>query len=192
MSLHPAVEGGARGELPSWAEATPRRREHMARVASLLDAWAGALRLPEEERIRWRAAAWLHDALRNADEAALRSRVPPAMALLPGPLLHGPAAAERLRVDGVADGELLHAIAYHTLGHPELTRLGLALYAADFLEPGRDLLNEWREHLRERMPADLHAVVREILAARIVHLVGRGSPLRAETVAFWNRMAGEG
>jgi 2-amino-4-hydroxy-6-hydroxymethyldihydropteridine diphosphokinase len=161
----------------------------MARVAALLEGWAGALGLDREERTRWLAAAWLHDALRNADPEALRPRVPPPAAALPGPLLHGPAAAERLRIDGVDDGELLRAVAYHTLGHPGLAALGRALYAADFLEPGRDLLNDWRAGLRDRCPGDLPGVVKEILGARIVHLVGRGSPLRAETVAFWNAMA---
>lgn len=189
MTIHPVVARAAGGRLPEWAEASAARREHMARVAALLEGWAGALGLDREERTRWLAAAWLHDALRNADPEALRPRVPPPAAALPGPLLHGPAAAERLRIDGVDDGELLRAVAYHTLGHPGLAALGRALYAADFLEPGRDLLNDWRAGLRDRCPGDLPGVVKEILGARIVHLVGRGSPLRAETVAFWNAMA---
>ena len=187
--MHPLVERAARGELPSWAEASPSRREHMARVAALLDGWAVALGVPDQERVRWAAAAWLHDALRDADPATLRGRLPPDAAALPGLLLHGPAAAERLRVDGVRDGELLAAIAWHTLGHPDLGTLGRALYAADFLEPGRDLLNEWRAGLRRRAPVQLTAVVREILGARIAHLVGRGSVLRPETISFWNALA---
>ncbi len=187
--IHPLVLRAARGELPSWAEASPSRREHMSRVAALLDEWAAALGLPGEERIRWAAVAWLHDSLRDGDAAALRDRVPPDLAALPGPLLHGPAAAERLRVDGVRDGELLAAIAWHTLGHPDLRTLGRALYAADFLEPGRDLLNAWRADLRRRAPHELGAVVREILRARIAHLVGTGSVLHPETVSFWNARA---
>jgi len=189
MNAHPLVERAARGELPSWAEAGPARREHMARVAALLDAWGATLGLSGEERVRRAAVAWLHDALRDADPETLRDRVPPPAAALPGPVLHGPAAAERLRMDGVGDGELLRAIAYHTLGHPDLRALGRALYAADFLEPGRDLLNDWRAELRARAPLDLDAVVREILGARIAHLVGRGATLRSETVAFWNALA---
>lgn len=191
MSHHPLVEDAARGQLPGWAEASEPRRAHMARVAALMGEWSEELGLPEEERRRWLAAAWLHDALRDADPETLRSRVPPAMQGFPGPLLHGPAMAERLRMEGVRDGELLLALAYHTLGHPELGRLGQALYAADFLEPGRDLLNDWREALRAKMPEELDAVVRELLAARIVHLVERGSPMRPETVAFWNSLAWE-
>lgn len=192
MIIHPVVEAAAGGVLPPWAEATPPRREHMARVSGLMEGWARRLTLPEGERTRWLAAAWLHDALRNADPETLRRRVPPPMAMLPGPLLHGPAAAERLRLDGVDDGELLHAVTYHTLGHEGFGPLGRALYAADFLEAGRDLLNDWRAGLRARCPEDLDTVVREILGARIAYVVGRGGALRPETVAFWNRVAGEG
>jgi 2-amino-4-hydroxy-6-hydroxymethyldihydropteridine diphosphokinase len=191
VSHHPLVEDAARGRLPSWAEASEARRAHMARVAALMGEWSEDLGLPEVERQRWLAAAWLHDALRDAEPDTLRSRVPPTMQGFPGPLLHGPAVAERLRMEGVHDGELLLALAYHTLGHPGLGRLGQALYAADFLEPGRDLLNDWRGALRAKMPEELDAVVRELVAARIVHLVERGSPMRPETVAFWNRLAWE-
>jgi 2-amino-4-hydroxy-6-hydroxymethyldihydropteridine diphosphokinase len=97
--------------------------------------------------------------------------------------------AVMLRREGVDDDELLRALAYHTLGHPELGRTGWALYAADFLEPGRDLKNEWRAALRARMPGEIAAVVKEILAARINFLIEHGRPVRRETVEFWNRVA---
>jgi 2-amino-4-hydroxy-6-hydroxymethyldihydropteridine diphosphokinase len=191
MSLHPLLERAAQGDLPAWAEATESRRAHLARVAALMGGWSEDLGLPEDERTRWAAAAWLHDALRDAEPEKLRLRVPPAMSYLPGPLLHGPATAQRLREEGVTDEELLLALSYHTLGHPDLGTLGQALYCADFLEPGRDLLNDWRDALRARMPEELPHVIRELVAARIVHVVERGSPMRPETVAFWNSLARE-
>ena len=160
----------------------------MERVAAHLTAWATEYGLDEEERVRWAALGYLHDALREDDPETLRSRVAPAFAHLPGRLLHGPAAAERLRVEGVEDGEFLNAVAFHTLGHPGLRRMGRALYAADFLEAGRDLLNDWRAELRGRMPGELDEVVRQVLGARIGHLVDLRSPLRDETVAFWNSL----
>lgn len=191
MTLHPVVERAAAGELPAWAQAGPSRREHMDRVASLLREWGSALDLPGEERVRWAAAAYLHDALRDAEPESLRAGVAPGLSRLPGLLLHGPAAAGRLWAEGVRDGELLGAVSYHTLGHRDFRLLGRALYAADFLEPGRDLLNEWRGELRRRMPGDLDRVTRDVLGARIAYLVGRGSTLRPETVAFWNALAVE-
>jgi len=189
LDVHPLIERAARGELPSWAEATPERREHMSRVAGLMEEWAGGLRLSQAEQVRFRAAGFLHDTLRDAEPETLRHRVPPALQRLPERVLHGPAAAERLRNDGVADGELLLAVAYHTLGHCSFGLLGRALYLADFLEPGRDLLNDWRRALRSRMPGEVGAVLSTVLGARIAHLVERGGRLRPETVAFWNTLA---
>lgn len=164
----------------------------MARVADLLGSWAAELGLSTAQVVRWRAAGHLHDALRDADPEEIRDRVPPALQDLPGPLLHGPAAAERLRVDGVEDGELLMAVAFHTVGSPHFQTLGRALHAADFLEPGRTFLPEWRAGLRERMPDEMDAVLREILASRIVHRVQRGGAVLPRTLDFWNRMVEEG
>jgi HD superfamily phosphohydrolase YqeK len=65
----------------------------------------------------------------------------------------------------------------------------MALYAADFLEPGRSLREEWRAELRGRAARELEAVVKEILSARIGYLIGKGRPLHPETVGFWNRMS---
>ena len=160
----------------------------MVRVSELLGTWADALGLSDWDRCRWRAAGFLHDALREAPPELLRARVPPDQSSLPGPLLHGPAVAERLRVHSVLDGELLVALTYHTVGHASLGTLGRALYAADFLEPGRVFLPEWRAGLRARMPEELDAVTRDIVAARVNHLVDRGLELLPDTVAFWNAL----
>lgn len=182
------VRAAARGDLPDWAEATPERRKHIARVAALMEEWARGLSLSEEERERWVAAAWLHDALRNADPERLRSQVPAHLRSLHGPLLHGPAVAARL--EGEVDEELRTAVAYHTLGHPDFGTLGKALYLADFLEPGRDFEVEWRGSLRERMPRELDEVLVEVVGSRIQHLVRSRRPVRPETAAFWSAIVG--
>jgi 2-amino-4-hydroxy-6-hydroxymethyldihydropteridine diphosphokinase len=187
-SLHPVVREAAAGQLPAWAEVDEARRAHIDRVASLLREWAVVRGESPQDVARWTAAGYLHDALRGAQNEELRQLVPEAMAELPGNILHGPAAAERLRLDGVGDEELLRAVEYHTLGHAGFGDLGLALYAADFLEPGRRFRNEWRAELRTRMPGELEEVVREILAARIRHLLDRDRPVRPETMEFWNTM----
>ena len=187
--IHPLVERAARGQMPPWSAVGEKRRRHIERVAGLLEDWALTGNLPAEERTRWIAAGYLHDALKEKPEEELRALVTGADRDLPEPLLHGPAVAELLRREGVDDEALLAALAYHTLGHPDLERTGYALYAADFLEPGRDLSNEWRAGLRARMPGEMAEVVREILAARIVYLIERRRPVRKETIAFWNRLA---
>jgi 2-amino-4-hydroxy-6-hydroxymethyldihydropteridine diphosphokinase len=161
----------------------------MGRVASLLGEWAEALGLSPEERLRWLAVGWLHDALREEDPEKLRVEVPAPLRDLPASVLHGPAAAERLA--GELDDRSLDAIRYHTIGHPRLDTLGKALYLADFLEPGRDFLTEWRAELRARMPGEMNAVLTEVLASRLRHLVEGFRPLRAETARFWSALVTE-
>jgi HD superfamily phosphohydrolase YqeK len=179
-----AVElAAARGELPDWSRVTPKRRAHMARVAALMEEWAHRLDLPEEEAIRWAAAGWLHDALRDEEPGRLVHEVASEELDLPGPILHGPAAAARLR--GGVDPRVQAAVRYHTVGHPGLGRLGRALYLADFLEPGRDFAEEWRASLRARMPDEMDEVLVEVLASRIRHLLEQRKPIRPETAAFW-------
>jgi 2-amino-4-hydroxy-6-hydroxymethyldihydropteridine diphosphokinase len=189
-ALHPLIASAADGELPPWARASERRRAHMRRVAELLDGWARALGLPERDRVRWRSLGYLHDSLKDAPAGELRQGLAPPLSTLPGPVLHGPAAAARLADEGVDDPELLDAVRYHTLGHPDLGPAGQALYAADFLEPGRDVENEWRRQLRSRMPHELDQVVREVLQGRILKLVGAARAVPRETFAFWNRLTG--
>jgi 2-amino-4-hydroxy-6-hydroxymethyldihydropteridine diphosphokinase len=117
--------------------------------------------------------------------------VPAIFRDLPGKMLHGPACVARLEQEGVDDAELLHAITYHTFGHPEFAAIGSALYAADDLEPGRPQDPEIRTALRSRMPAELDAVVPIILKARFLEQVKGGRRVRPETVAFWNSIPDE-
>lgn len=153
-----------------------------------MTSWAEALGLDEEDRIRWRAAAFLHDALRQADVEELAFWTgrdwEPA-------LLHGPACAGRLREEGVEDEELLRAIAYHTLGHHDLGELGRHLYLADFLEPGREILPDVRERLRSLVPDETLEALLSVVALRIAHRLEVRGGLRPETVAFWNRLLEE-
>ncbi len=191
MTLHPLLERASEGSVPGWARAGKARRAHMERVAALMEEWASDWNLGQDDRARWKAAGFLHDALRDADPVELRPLVPPELEDLPGALLHGPAAARLLEEDGVTDRPLLLSVAYHTLGHPELDRLGRSLYAADFLESGRKHLSDREEGLRESMLADPRGVVLEVARARVSEMVRKGKPLRAETVGFWNGLVGE-
>lgn len=185
-AVHPVVEAAARGVLAEWAEVTRERRAHIAGVVGLLDRWAAACGAHATDRVRWRAAGWLHDALRDAPAERIRPWVPAWAADWPPQLLHGPAVAGRLRAEGVEDEELLVAVAYHTLGHESFGTLGKMLYAADFLEAGRRFRPRWRAALRRRMPGELDSVTEEILVARIVHLVEHRRTIHQETLGYWN------
>jgi HD superfamily phosphohydrolase YqeK len=183
-----AFDAAASGRLPDWAVTTEERRAHIRRVADLMDEWAVNLELPDSERRRWRAAAWLHDALRDADPQALRNVAGASFAELPDPLLHGPAAATLLEHEGLTDQGVLLAVGYHTIGHPGFDRMGRGLYLADFLEPGRDFETDWRNALRVRMPADMDTILLEVAAARMRHLLDTRRGIRPETAIFWNSL----
>ncbi len=86
------------------------------------------------------------------------------------------------------DEGILKAITYHTVGHPELDDAGRAVFLADFLEPGRTFDPLGRAAWRARMPRDMTAVLREVLAARMRHMIHSQRPIRSETLAFWNQI----
>jgi HD superfamily phosphohydrolase YqeK len=184
--LSPLVRDAARGVLPSWTQAGSRRRAHIARVAALMESWARALGLPDAEVQRWSAAAWLHDALREANPDELRAVVGAEFRELPGKILHGPAAADRLA--GHADDEIRDAIRYHTLGSARWGRLGRALYLADFMEPGRTWDPEYTAALRARMPHEMDAILSEVVRMRVDHIRRNGGVPHPETQAFYEQV----
>lgn len=182
--MHPLVRAaGQEGALPEWARCEADRRGHLERMAELMDGWARDRGLEEEERIRWRAAAHLHDALRDADLVELR---PWTSRDWPPATLHGPACAARLEEEGVEDEELLRAIRYHTSGHPDFGALGDHLYLADYLEPGRDFHPETRRELRGRVARDPRRVLLSVIRKRLEHLLTVPRAILPETVAYWN------
>ncbi|WKW12310.1 hypothetical protein Strain138_001594 [Pseudogemmatithrix spongiicola] len=170
--------------LPAWAEVGEKRRAHIARVTALLDRWAAQLRLTADEAQAWHDAGRWHDALRDAAPETLR-------ALADGPdrpveTLHGPAAAARLERDGEARRDVLDAIRWHTVGYAGWSRVGRALYMADFLEPGRQFARADRAFLADHLAHDFDGVFRQVVRMRIEWTVREGKALFPETVALWN------
>jgi len=185
------LKRAAAGWLPSWAEATSSRKEHMARVGRVMEDWAVRSGLDALERMRWTAAGWLHDALRDAPAEHMEPWVMPPFDALDSSFWHGPATAERLAADGVEEPALLDAIRYHTMGQAGLAPVGRALIAADFLEPGRPRHQEWRASLRKRAPGAMDEVVLEVLKAKVDRALGRRQPVRPEMIAMWNELTDE-
>ena len=180
----PSPEAAADVALPAWSVASPRRRDHIRRVTALLGHWADALQLDHAERTAWYDAGRWHDALRDADEASLRALVPDVEH--PLPLLHGPAAARRLEMDGERRRDVLEAVHYHTVGSAGWGRTGRALYMADFLDPGRPFAREDRAFLAGLVPHDFDGVFRQVVRQRIEWALREGKELHAEGVALWN------
>lgn len=157
----------------------------MARVVALLAQWADGLRLDDRERTRWLRAGWLHDALRDADEAVLRHWS--AEASGPVILLHGPAAAARAQDDGETDLAVLEAVRWHTIGSASWGAVGQALYCADYLEPGRPFAREERAALAGEFAADPLGVLRTVIRRRSERAARTHKPVLPATVAFVER-----
>jgi HD superfamily phosphohydrolase YqeK len=176
----------AADRLPSWAIVSPKRLQHIQRVAALLDQWGAAMSLPVAEWDRWLRAGWLHDALRDAPLDELRR-------LVPGcdwdeELLHGPAAARKAREALEAresDPEVLSAVEWHSVGHEGWGMTGKALYCADFLDPERKFDREARAELAKRFPEDPDAVFRDVVTRRVSWTERSGWPLLEPTRRLW-------
>ena len=171
--------------LPEWSCVSDKRRAHIERVTALLDQWASELRLGNDEARAWHDAGRLHDALRDAPEMLLRELAGDSPDFVVE-MLHGPAAAERLRRDGETRQDLLDAIRYHTTGSISWGRLGRALYMADYLEPGRKFSRADRSYLAAQVHSDFDGTFRQVVRARLEWSLREGMRLYAETVQLWN------
>jgi HD superfamily phosphohydrolase YqeK len=170
--------------LPPWAQVSPRRVAHIARVVALVEAWAVARGAAAGERDRWRRAAVLHDALRDAPERELRRYFPDSG--WPPKTRHGPAAAAAAEADGERDRGVLDAVRYHSLGYSGWDDAGRMLYLADYLEPGRPYERDALDALARRVPAEPRAVLLEVAARRIGWRLAEGGLIARETWEFWN------
>jgi HD superfamily phosphohydrolase YqeK len=173
-------------DLPRWARVSPSRAEHIGRVTMLLDRWAAECSIDPAEAEAWHDAGQWHDALRDAPEAELRAIV--GNASMATALLHGPAAALRLRADGERRASVLEAIAHHTIGHPAWERTGRALFMADYLEPGRSFARTERAFLAAQVPHDFEGTFREVVRHRLRWSLDDGVELHQQTVDLWNRI----
>lgn len=94
-------------------------------------------------------------------------------------LAHGHAAAWILATDyGVRSASVLSAIRHHTLGWHGLDRLGLIVFAADYLEPGRKFTT------RTFRRWALHLELREMVLACMAHNDARGKASGTVTEEF--------
>ena len=82
---------------------------------------------------------------------------------------------------GVHDGEILSAIAKHTVAADVMSPLDCALYLADGLEPGRDFAE--RAALWELALRDLRGGMRGLLLHGFRYLSRKGVPMAPQTTA---------
>jgi HD superfamily phosphohydrolase YqeK len=174
--------------LPPWAVVSPKRAAHIGRVAALLAGWAAARDVGAEDAARWRRAALLHDALRDAPDEVLAGYCA-RPARWPRSIWHGPAAAAAARREGERDRGVLAAVHYHSLGYARWDDVGRFLFLADYLEPGRAHERPLLDALAVRVPAEPDAVLREVAATKVRWLLQAGRSIPRETWDFWNSIA---
>ncbi|HPX93891.1 MAG TPA: nicotinate (nicotinamide) nucleotide adenylyltransferase [Bacillota bacterium] len=138
-------------EERAWPYLSRERRLHSVSVAQ----YAARLAALMGEDIKMAASAGLlHDLAkelpaRQKEELALsyfdRHGQRPSSDFLKGELAHGPASAIMAsRLTGMENDPLVHAIAWHSTGHPDMTVLGGILFLADKIAYDREF-GELRE-----------------------------------------------
>jgi predicted HD superfamily hydrolase involved in NAD metabolism len=169
--------------------------EHSVRVAQAAARLAEAYGSDVEDA---RIAGVLHDWCRDVGGAELLRRATDAGLPVTAVdtrtpyLLHGPLAAVELRVEFPwLSSQVLDAIAVHTYGSADIDTLGMILYVADSIEPGRthEGVQELREAVGEVPLSELFA---RTYAASLRHLVAARRPIHPATAETWNaRVAGD-
>lgn len=174
-------------------ECPPRLVAHMDRVVAVADALA----------TRWdldvplaRLMAQAHDLVRHlSDDEWLRRaeayRIPVDAVERAAPvLLHGPIGAYELRERlGVTDERVLHAVRWHTPGHPDYTPEAWAMYIADKVEPNK--ARKWKPlnnvH-RLALETSLEAAALKYLDLRLKEAAREGYLLQPQAVLTRNHL----
>ena len=103
-------------------------------------------------------------------------------------LLHAKAGAILAKIEyDIKDADILHAIAVHTTGEPDMNTLDKIIYIADYIEPGRDKAPNL-ELVRSLAYQDLDACMAQILYDTLNYLNSRGGhidPTTAEANEFY-------
>ncbi|MBQ2902132.1 MAG: bis(5'-nucleosyl)-tetraphosphatase (symmetrical) YqeK [Agathobacter sp.] len=96
-------------------------------------------------------------------------------------LLHAKAGAILAKIEyDITDEDILHAIAVHTTGEPNMNMLDKIIYIADYIEPGRDKAPNL-ELVRALAYKDLDACMAQILYDTLHYLQSRGGHIDQTT-----------
>ena len=170
------------------------RYEHTVRVARCAEVLAQHHRLDTRKA---RIAGMLHDLARLysdprlIDECETRGMAIDDFERAHPIVLHARlGAALAAETFGIRDREILSAIAKHTVGAAQMSRLDCALYLADGLEPGRDYAE--RGALWELALRDLDAAMHATIASSLTNLRKRGIAVAPQTQAAAKAFANTG
>ena len=169
------------------SEVSLKRYLHSLRVANTVVLLCERFDLPAGEG--W-TAGMAHDIAREWDPQQLMEYarrdgygISPEESRVPL-LLHGRAAAAELQSRyGERRETVLQAVRWHTTGHPDMGSLGMALYCADYIEPGRPHIDR-HEYERLMRSASMEEMTLTILNTEIERMHDLARPVIDHTYAL--------
>lgn len=165
---------------------TPRRFEHIVRVAILAEAIARANDFSRDELRATCLAAVLHDVARDLPPAEMFALAPPETELeKEHPLaVHGRAGRRLVERWGISDERVLDAIEGHVFGVSHNNRVGMAVYIADVAEPGRGV----NDDIRELAMHNLFRAYQRALDAKVRYLRAKGKAVHPITLKVYQEI----
>ncbi len=168
-----------------------RRYHHTLRVVEI----ASTLTNNKEKLHQVKIAALCHDFCKGypnlkLQEIVKKSRWPlKSFEYSKESLLHGPASAylSEKKFD-ITDSQVLEAIRYHTIGHPDLDLIGKIIFLADKLEPGRDYPG--REEIYNLALNNLDQAILKLADHNLQYLMNRNIEIHPNLILLRNSILG--
>jgi predicted HD superfamily hydrolase involved in NAD metabolism len=170
-----------------------RRYGHSSRVADLAASLAARHGVSQDLAY---LAGWFHDYARELPEEKLlylaRQKgmaVHPVDCLVPV-LLHAPVGACLVKEEaGITEPEILNAIALHTIGGKNMTRLDKIIFLADMAEPGRDFPKA--EEIRLLAHRDLNQAMIAAFKSAIGYVLAKETYVHPSALDGYNEVLAE-
>jgi predicted HD superfamily hydrolase involved in NAD metabolism len=165
---------------------TPKRLEHIVRVAKLAETIARANNFSDSELRATCLAAVLHDAARDLDPEDMFKLAPPETDMeREHPLsVHGRASRRLAERWGVTDERILEAIEGHVFGVACSNRVGMAVYIADVSEPGRGV----NDDIRELAMTNLFRAYQRAVDSKVNYLRSKGKAVHPATLKVYKEI----
>ncbi len=164
----------------------PERYAHSIRVAETAGLMCGLYGIDAKKGY---LAGLAHDICKDLDDASLLTlascdKMPISELEQKRPsLLHGRAAAQKLKLDyKIDDEDILQAVACHTLGGEGICSLAKVIYAADKIEPGRPQSSE--SYRLALFIKPLNELCLSVLEENIAYLRSKGKQIAPSTFRF--------
>jgi len=104
-------------------------------------------------------------------------------------VLYAPVAAYLAKIKwNIKDREILEAIRYHTLGHPDMGLLAKIIFVADFIEPNRKF--KGLDKIRSKAEVDLNKTIISICDYSLTYNIGKKQLIHPNTLYLRNILLG--